>query len=376
MQSEKEFLRGFEECFGQIEDKRQQSKVDHPLLEVLFLCIVAVASKASDWKEIEFFGKTNLDLLRQYYPFLKGTPSDDTIRRVFEALDPKNLNKVLMEYFTPDLQNEHIAIDGKTLKGSSNNGKKALHFLNVYASGCGLTLFGKPIDDKSNEIAAIPEAIDVLDIKGAVVTIDAMGCQKTIAKQIKEKGGDYIFGLKGNHTVLHNQVKDAFGTNAESFFKIEKAETTDKGHGREEKRVCRVIRDFSKIPNTKDWEGIAAVIEIKKTTITKGKLSESTNYYISSSSSSALELMKNIRNHWKVESMHWTMDVVFKEDASSMYKGNVPANMALIRRFVLNILTQMKQDIKQKPSRPLLMYMIGMSNDHLHTFIKKLTNYS
>lgn len=369
MQSEKEFLRGFEECFDKLEDKRQKGKIDYPLLEILFLGIVAVAGRASNWKEIEFFGKANLELLRQYYPFNNGAPSDDTIRRTFDALEVEGLNSLLKDYFAPNLEAEHIAIDGKTLRGSGNNGKRALHFLNVYASCSGITLFGKPIDEKNNEITAIPEAIDALDIKGAIVTIDAMGCQKSIAKQIRVKEADYIFGLKGNHTTLHNEVKTAFETNAETFFNMEKAETVDKGHGREEIRTCRVIRDFSKIPSSKDWDGIASVIEIKRSTITKGKLSEATNYYISSSKEVPEKLMKSIRDHWKIESMHWTMDVVFKEDNSSMHKGNIPANMAIIRRFVLNILGQMKQD---KESKPMLMYKIGWSDDYLHKFIRKL----
>ncbi len=212
-----------------------------------------------------------------------------------------------------------------------------------------------------------------MDIKGAIVTIDAMGCQKSIAKQIRVKEADYIFGLKGNHTTLHNEVKTAFETNAEGFFNMEKAETVDKGHGRNETRTCRVIRDFSKIPSSKDWDGIASVIEIKRSTISKGKLSEATNYYISSSKETPEKLMKSIRDHWKIESMHWTMDVVFKEDNSSMRKGNIPANMAIIRRFVLNILGQMKHD---KESKPMLMYKIGWSDDYLHKFIQKLVKGS
>ena len=143
MQSEKEFLSGFEECFSVLKDKRQRSKIDHPLLEILFLSIVAVAGKASNWKEIEFFGNSHLGSLQQYYPFVSGIPSDDTIRRTFEILDPKALNDVLRKYFTLDLNGEHVAIDGKALRGSARNGLRALHFLNVYAPSSGITLFGK-----------------------------------------------------------------------------------------------------------------------------------------------------------------------------------------------------------------------------------------
>ncbi len=369
MQSEKEFLRGFEECFRELEDKRQVGKVSYPLLEVIFLSLMAVAGGAADWREIEFFGKSHLNIFRKYYPFENQMPSDDTIRRVFEALDPKRLNEILTKYFGVSLSKDHVVIDGKSLKGSACDGIRALHFLNVYAVGSGITLYGKAIDKKDNEITAIPEAIEALDIKGATVTIDAMGCQKTIAKLIIEKEADYILGLKANHVILYNEVKTAFETNAEGFFSMDKAQTQEKGHGRIEERICRVIKDFSKIPSREAWPGIASVIEVKRTTTAKGKTSESTNYYVSSLKLPADKVMQSIRNHWKIESMHWVLDVVFKEDASSMRKGNIPANMAIIRRFVLNILNQIKE---KRETRPMLMNMIGWSEDYFHKYAQKL----
>jgi len=372
MLSEKEFLSGFEECFGLVEDTRQKSKIDYPLIEILFLSIVAVAGGAFSWSMIEAFGKAHLATLREYYPYANGSPSDDTIRRVFEIIDPSNLNAVLTRYFTKDLDlnGQNVSIDGKCLRGSSHNGSRALHFLNVYASGSGITLFGKIVDAKTNEITAIPEAIDLLDLKGSTVTIDAMGCQKAIAEQIINKGADYIFGLKGNQTSLCNEVAKAFESNATIFFDMDIASSQDKGHGRSEIRTCRVIKDFSKIPNASKWPGMRSVIEIKRSTKTKDKTTESINYYISSANKNAQEMMQNIRSHWKIESMHWILDVVFKEDGSSMHKGNIPANMALVRRFVLNILSNMKE---KRETRPLLMSMIGWSPEYLHKFIQKLT---
>jgi len=369
MQSEKEFLRGFEECFSELDDTRQICKVFYPLLEVIFLSLMSIAGGAGDWREIEFFGKSHLNAFRQYYPFENGMPSDDTIRRVFEALDPKRLNEILMKYFGVSLAKDQVIIDGKSLNGSAYNGIRALHFLNVYAAGSGITLYGKAIDKKDNEITAIPEAIEALDIKGATVTIDAMGCQKNIAKLIIEKEADYILGLKANHVTLYNEVKTAFETNAESFFSMDKAHTEEKGHGRIEERTCRVIKDFSKIPSHKAWPGIASVIEVKRVTTTKGKTSEATNYYISSLNAPADKMMQSIRDHWKIESMHWVLDVVFKEDASSMRKGNIPANMAIARRFVLNILNQIKE---KRETRPMLMNMIGWSEDYFHKYGRKL----
>jgi len=367
----KEFIAGFEECFSEIKDERRQTRVAHPLIEVLFLTIAAVAAGASSWGAIEDFGLLHLQLLREYYPFKYGIPSDDTIRRVFEILNPETLNHALKTYFAQglDLKGQHVAIDGKTLRGAIGNRERALHFLNVYASGSGLTLYGKEVDQKTNEIKAIPEAIEALDIKGATVTIDAMGCQKEIAKQIIAKEADYIFGLKENQVSLYNEVQTAFATNAKTFFDIEEAQTEEKGHGRIEHRVCRVIRNLTKIERAYEWSGINAVIELKRTVTHKDQTTQSTSYYITSSKANATEIMKMIRSHWQIESMHWVLDVTFKEDGSSMHKGNIPANMAIIRRFTLNIIGQMTY---KRLSRPRLMNMIGWSEEYLHVFIQKL----
>lgn len=375
MQTQKEFLQGFEECFDLVKDTRQASKIDYPLIEILFLSVVAIAGGAFSFGMIEGFGKAHLEILRSYYPFKNGAPSDDTIRRVFEAIDPENLNEVLQQYFTKDWQSDgkHVAIDGKSLKGSRRNGRRALHMLNVYASGSGLTLFGKTVDAKTNEITAIPEAIDTLDLKGSVVTIDAMGCQKNIAEKIIAKEADYILGLKKNQASLYNEVEQVFSSNVEVFFDMKKETTEDKGHGRICKRTCRVISNLDKLPNVKAWPGAQSVIEIQRETTEKEVTTLSTHYYISSSKNSPAIMMKNIRDHWKIESMHWMLDVVLKEDDSAMNKGNVPANMAIIRRFILNILTQMKG---KRESRPMLMKMIGWSPNHLHKFINLLIDRS
>jgi predicted transposase YbfD/YdcC len=375
MQSIKEFISGFEGHFESLSDTRQESKIDYPLIEILFLAIVAVAGGADSWELIESFGESHLEVLREYYPFAKGSPSDDTIRRLFEALDPDGLNKALHQYFAQDLDlgGRHVAIDGKSAKGSARDGLRALHMLNVYASESGITLFSKEVGAKTNEITVIPEAIDLLDLQGSTVTIDAMGCQKDIAQKIIDKGGDYIFGLKENQATLCAQVETAFKTNAVQFFAMEAATTSESGHGRVEERRCRVIRDLSKISNAQHWPNMRCVVEMKREITVKGKVTESTNYYISSSDSGPEQMMKNIRSHWSIESMHWMLDVVCKEDASSMHKGNIPANMAVVRRFVLNILGAIKD---KRQSRPLLSKMIGWSHQHLHKFIRKLITCS
>ena len=375
MQTQKEFLQGFEECFGSIEDTRQLSKIDYPLIEILFLSVVAIAGGAFSFGMIEHFGKAHLETLKSYYPFKNGAPSDDTIRRIFTIINPENLNEILQEYFSQSWQSEgaHIAIDGKSLKGSRRNGIRALHMLNVYASGAGITLFAKVVEAKTNEITAIPEALNLLDLKGSTITIDAMGCQKNIAQKIIDKEANYILGLKKNQVSLYNEVERVFASDAETFFDMDKETTEDKGHGRICKRTCRIATNLDKLSNVSLWPGCQSIIEMQRETTTKGMTTLSTNYYISSSNDRPAIMMKNIRDHWKIESMHWMLDVVLKEDASAMNKGNVPANMAIIRRFILNILTNMKE---KKETRPTLMKMIGWSPDYLNKFINLLLNCS
>ncbi len=368
-----EFIKSFTEHFCEIADHRQTSKIDYPLIEIFFLAIVAVAAGSTSWEDIEVFGELHIETLREYLPYKNGTPSDCTIRRFFTFFDPKKFGEILLKYFGQNLDEKHFAIDGKTLRGSKFEDARALHFLNILACESGITLFGKVLDRKENEISAIPEAIDSLDIKGSIVTIDAMGCQKEIAKQITDKRADYIFGLKENHATLYHQVYKVFQTGAEVFFDMETAETYDKGHGRIEHRKCRIVRNLSNIPESKNWPEIKAVIEVRRSVTEKDKLSESVNYYISSATKSAGEMLKTIREHWKIESMHWILDVVFDEDGSGIRQDNAPANMAIARRFVLNILNQIKT---KKETRPMMMLSMGWAPKNIKRFADVLMKIS
>ena len=369
MQSEKDFLKEFEAHFEDIQDPRQQSKVAHPLIEILFLAITAVAGQATGWADIELFGNLQLAALREYYPFSAGIPSKHTIRRVFEVIDPKQMGTLLLKFFGKNLSVEHYAIDGKGLNGSRYENTRALHFLNVYAVNSGLTIYGKALDKKQNEISMIPEVLDLLDLEGCMVTMDAMGCQKSNVAQIIEKKADYILGLKKNHIDLHSEVKRAFQSNEVELVTMDIAETHEKGHGRIETRKCRIIRDMNKINGSDKWRGLQSVIEVYRHTIEKGKTSESTNYYISSSLQNAKETLRTIRAHWGVESMHWSLDVSFNEDASGIHKDHAPSNIANVRRFVLNILNGMKG---KNQSKPQLMKAIGWSPEYLHKFVNAL----
>jgi predicted transposase YbfD/YdcC len=366
MTTTNEFLEGFIDHFSSIKDHRQQSKVFYPVIEIIFTAVVAIAAKAETWEEIEAFAKTNLSVLREYFPFKKGIPSDDTIRRFFRHTDSSYLNVALGKYFGKDTAGDHFAIDGKSLRGSKTQENRALHLLNIYAAESGITLYGKEVDAKQNEITAIPEALEAIDIRGGTVTIDAMGCQKLIAKLIVEKEADYILALKENHGYFYKEIVRKFAYIPEKLERVDIAETEEIGHGRIEKRRCRVLYNVEYLDNYKKWSGLKTIVEVYRHFTENGKTSEETKYYISSSSKKASELLNYIRNHWKVESMHWVMDVVFNEDASKIRLGNAPTNMAIIRRFVLNILNRIKE---KRVTRPRLMKMIGWSPQYLKLFI-------
>ena len=194
-----------------------------------------------------------------------------------------------------------------------------------------------------------------------------------ITKQIIEKEGDYVLSLKENHPTLYNQVVCAFAAEAPVFFDVETTETHDKGHGRIEVRKCRVMKNLSKIPESAQWVRMQSVIEVQRKVMEKNKETNMVSYYISSTQKTASEMLKTIRSHWAIESMHWVMDVVFREDAGRMRKDNAPANMAVVRRFVLNILNGMKE---KRQTKPELMKAIGWSPEYLIGFIDKLLNYS
>lgn len=363
MLNDKEFAKGFEDNFCDIEDHRQEWKIEYTVMEMFFLGVLAIGSGAKGWKAIELFGESHIDTLREYFPYKNGTPSDCTIRRFFTAIDPNELNKVLMKAFGVEVEKQY-AIDGKTLKGTKYMENRAFHFLNVYACESGVVIYGQQLEGKSNEITAIPEAIESLDLREAVVTIDAMGCQKSIAAQIIEKGGDYILGLKKNQLRMYEQVELLFGGERE-FEEGDVYESYDKGHGREEYRTCRIIREFREVTESVKWSGLASVAEVTKVTIEGEKRSEGKYYYISSCKDSADEIGKRVRSHWGIESMHWSLDVTFREDSSSIRQGNAPANMSILRRYALNIFTCIK---KKGESRPLLMFATGLNPTNLRRF--------
>jgi predicted transposase YbfD/YdcC len=338
-----------------ITDKRRQSgNFKHPLPEILFVIFSAALCGFEDWEMIEYYGKSQLDWLRLYYPYKNGCPSHDTMERLFATIEPSEFEKLLQElvHLVIGLNTTaQIAIDGKRMKGSYDTfkGTPALHMVTAFATNEGLSLGQEKTEDKSNEITAIPKLIEALDIDGSVISIDAMGCQKDIVEKILAKKGDYLIAVKGNQKTLYEEVEQAFISQNPLDTNI----SNDFGHGRVEKRVCKIICDMKFIDEAVKWGGLKTVVQIESERFIKvsKKTEKETRYYISSKVTTAEEFNKLVRNHWRIENnLHWMLDVVFNEDSKRKRKGNSASNMNTLCKIVLPILkkNQDKKSIKNK----------------------------
>lgn len=354
-----ENLPGFSSFFADLKDPRRIDKGNHkyPLQEIFFLCIAAVISGADTWTSISVFGKSKLDWLQKWYPYENGTPSHDALGKVFAALEPGAFSRCFI-FWVNSIANttsgEVVAIDGKTICRSADKGKgkSALHVVSAFASANGLCLGQLAVDSKSNEITAIPELLELLAIKGCTVTIDAMGCQKNIAKTIVEKDADYILMVKGNQKGLKEQIEKMFSLNPVASENKE----FDLGHGRIEHRKCEVINHLDFLDDRQEWPGLKSVVRITSERISKdtGKETKETRYYISSLDTDAKSINRAVRSHWSVENrLHWVLDVVFKEDASLKKKDNSALNYNIIAKMALTLIDREKSTKKSKPSKRL-----------------------
>lgn len=350
----------FHHFFSELKDPRRTIKGNHlyPLNEILFLCISAVISGADNWTSISLFGNSKINWLRKYFPYENGIPSHDVLGKVFSAIDADAFSRCFVSWINSIAkltEGEVIAIDGKTICNSDDKstGKSAIHVVSAFASENRLCLGQKAVDAKSNEITAIPQLLELIAIKGCIVTIDAMGCQKSIAKSIVEKGADYLLMVKGNQEELKQQVEKVFSISSTK----DACQTTDMGHGRIEHRKCQVIDQLDFLDDKQDWAGLKSIARIISERICKqtGKESTETRYYISSLPADAAKINKAIRNHWAVENnLHWSLDVVFKEDGSLKKKGNSALNYNIITKMALTLIDQERSTKKSKPSKRLL----------------------
>jgi len=340
--------------FGDLPDPRIERTKAHLLDDIIFIAIASVLCGAETWNDMEDFGKAKLPWLKTFLKLPEGIPSHDTFNRVFSLLDPKKLGECFIKWTRAvfsTTKGEVISIDGKTICGSRDNGKKSIvHMVSAWAEINNIVLGQLKVDDKSNEITAIPELLKLLVLKGCIVTIDAMGCQKYIASQIISQEADYIFALKGNQGNLLQQTEDSF-----RFLPIKSVnEEIDADHGRVERRVCSVIDDLSMIEAREDWKNLQSLVKVEAERFIKstGKSETETRFYVSSLTANAELLNKSIRSHWRIEnSLHWILDVAFNEDNSRKRTGNAAQNFSVLNRIAVNMLkndTSTKRGIKGK----------------------------
>jgi len=359
--------------FGTIKDPRIERRRLHKLIDIIAITIAAVISGAEGWEDIEDFGKCKKVWLRGFLELPNGVPSHDTFRRVISSIRASELQTCFVDWVQAVFKvtdGEVIAIDGKTARRSYErgeaNGHGPIHMVSAWASKAGFSLGQQKIDAKSNEITAIPLLLRVLELKGCIVTIDAMGCQKNIVKQIIEQEGDYVVALKGNQSSLARGVEMSFEQAALRNYEgleYDVCEDVDKGHGRIETRRCETLSNLFWFDDANSWVGLKTIVKITSTREIKEKTTTATHYYISSLPLSSRKIADSIRSHWGIEnSLHWVLDVSLKEDDSRIRTGDAQENLAILRRLAINALkreTSNKRGIKAKTKK------CGWDNDYL-----------
>lgn len=362
--------------FSGIADPRVDRRKLHDLTEMIVVAIVAIVGGSDSFDDIEVFAESHLDWFRRFLSLENGVPSHDTFERVFARIDPKEFQACFAAW-TQDIAGvfsaEVIAIDGQTLRGARRTGqsKSPIHMVSAWSSAVNLVLAQRKVDEKSNEITAIPELLKLLDLNGAIVTIDAMGCQTQIAKQIVDQGGHYALGLKGNQGSTLAAVEDHFSFVAEN--KTKQFHTIDKGHGRIEERsyfAC-AAKD---VLDLRDWPGLKSVVRVVSTREIGEKKTSETRFYISSLAPQFVEKIGHaIRTHWGIEnSVHYVLDVTFRQDKSRVRNGNAAENFGVLRHIALNILTKAPSAKGPKSSKRLKRYRAGCDPKYLENVMQSV----
>lgn len=336
----------FLEHFEGLADPRQRGKVRYTLDEVLLLCLLAVLAGSEAVADIARFGEKKLMLLRRFRPFVHGTPSHDQLGTILASLDSEQFQVCFVAWVTAvtGAAAEVIAIDGKSLRRSAQKGrgKAPIHMVSAFAARQRLVLGQVAVAEKANEIVAIPLLLDMLAIEGAIVTIDAMGCQRAIAAKIRDKKADYLLALKGNQTSLHEDVALFVAEQKANGFQntaTTRHQTVDGDHGRIETRTTTVIHDVAWLQQRHKWPGLATVVIVDSTREIDAKTERETRLYISSLAVTADKIGPIVRSHWAIEnSLHWVMDMIFRDDECRLRTDHAPANFTTIKHMALNLL--------------------------------------
>jgi predicted transposase YbfD/YdcC len=357
-----------EEFLALIEDPRVERTRKHPLETILVMSVLAVICGADSFVEIELYGTTKKEWLATFIDLSSGVPSHDTIGRVFGALNPTALAQAFQRWtaaMATSTKEKLIAIDGKTLRRSFKHaGDHAfVHMVSAWSQSNQVVLGQVKTDDKSNEITAIPALLDLLELKGTMVTIDAAGTQTAIAEKIVDKGGDYLLTLKGNQPSLHAAVVEYFEHRCDGCL-LDSFETHDEGHGRDEVRRAWVSNSIAEIATADRWQSLANVIRVDSIRTVNGSQSHESRYYISSRASlTAKQALAAVRSHWGIEnSLHWILDVVFREDDCRVRAENAAANFSAVRQLALGLL---KQRTETKVGIKIRRSMAGWNDNFL-----------
>jgi predicted transposase YbfD/YdcC len=343
--------------FRSLPDPRVVGRTQHLLIDIVVIAICAVIADCDDWSDIVQFAQKREGWFRRFLKLPAGIPAHDTFERLFAALDSRAFERCCLAWFreAADLLGiGHIAIDGKTMRGSSSAKLRALHVVSAWATQANLTLGQVAVDKKSNEITAIPKLLDLLDLHGALVTIDAIGCQKEIAKKIVEGGGDYLLAVKGNQEHLLEDIQTTMekALNGELDKSVVAEYTTrEDGHGRHEERSYVVVHNVETIRDIEAWPKASTVGMCRCERTVAGKISSEIHYFIGSRRMGARKHAQALRNHWKIENnLHWQLDVSFGEDNSRIQNRQGAENFGLLRKIALTLLkrNQAKKSIARK----------------------------